>query len=184
MTLDIVILPTYDVTTLAVADASTYDTDPPVVSNPTIEITVPNFDTESLVFTVEETNIFNSTDLGISTAGNEEPLPDGLYCFKYMVDPSATYYVEKTIFRVDQLQQKFDEAFMRLDMMECDGAIKKQSFINLNTIYFFIQGAIAAANNCATVEATKLYNKANSLLDYLNNANCGCSDATFSITYN
>lgn len=183
MTLDIVILPTYDVTTLAVADASTYDTDPPVVTNPVIEISVPSFSTETLVFTVEETNIFNSTDLGISTAGNEEPLPDGLYCFKYMVDPSATYYVEKTIFRVDQLQQKFDEAFMRLDMMECDRAIKKQAFVDLNSIYFFIQGAMAAANNCATVEATKLYNKANTMIDNFNSSNCGCTGSSFSITY-
>jgi len=183
MTLDIVILPTFDVETLAIVDASTYDDDPPVVTSPTIEITPPNFDTVSLTFTVESTNIFNSTDLGISVAGSEEPLPDGLYCFKYTVDPEETYYVEKTIFRVDQLQEKFDGAFMKLDMMECDGAIKKQSFVDLNSIYFFIEGAKAAANNCATVEAVKLYNKANSMLDQFITSNCGCTGSTFNIVY-
>jgi alanine-alpha-ketoisovalerate/valine-pyruvate aminotransferase len=40
--------------------------------------------------------------------------------------------------------------------MECDRAIKEQSFVTLNTIYLFIQGAIAAANNCATIEAKQL----------------------------
>lgn len=183
MVLDIVIIPTYDVETLAVVDASTYDTDPPVVVSPTITITPPNFDAVALTFVVESTNVFNSTDLGITTAGNEEPLPDGEYCIKYTVEPDETYYVEKTIFRVDQLQQKFDEAFMKLDMMECDGALKKQSFIDLNSIYFFIQGAMAAANNCATVSAVKLYNKADSMLDQFIASNCGCSGSTFTITY-
>ena len=178
MTLDIVILPTFDLETLAIADASVYDVDPVA---PTIEITPPNFDAVTLPFAIETTNIFNSTDLGITTTGNEEALPDGLYCFKY--NYSGTEYVEKTIMKVDQLQQKFDEAFMRLDMMECDGAIKKQSFIDLNSIYFFIQGAIAAANNCANIQSTKLYNKANSMLDYFVTSNCGCTGSVFTITY-
>jgi CRISPR/Cas system endoribonuclease Cas6 (RAMP superfamily) len=45
------------------------------------------------------------------------------------------------------LQEKF--AIHDIDMMECDRAIKEQSFVTLSTIYLFIQGAIAAANNCA-----------------------------------
>jgi hypothetical protein len=41
MILDILVIPTYNTLTLGIADASTYDTDPPVVSSPTIEITIP-----------------------------------------------------------------------------------------------------------------------------------------------
>ena len=41
--LDILVVPTYDVNTLGVADASVYPTNPPVVSAPSIEIDVPGF---------------------------------------------------------------------------------------------------------------------------------------------
>jgi hypothetical protein len=58
MILDILVIPTYNTLTLGIADASTYDTDPPVVSSPTIEITIPGFNTPvSLPFNVNDFNI-------------------------------------------------------------------------------------------------------------------------------
>jgi len=182
--LDIVIIPTYDTFTLAVVDASTYPSDPPVVTSPLLEVDVPGFDVVSnITFNVQGVTILNSTDLGITVAGEEQAIPDGIYCFKYTIDPAEDNYVEKTILRVDKLQQKFDEAFMTLDMMECDRAIKNQSKVTLNTIYFFIQGAIASANNCATVSSTKLYNRANEMLDNFSRSNCGCSNVDKLITF-
>jgi hypothetical protein len=94
---------------------------------------------------------------------------------KYTIAPAYENYVNKTIIRVDQLQEKFDNAFMKLDMMECDQAIKTQSKVDLNSIYFFIQGAIAAANNCAVDTANKLYAQANKMLNNFVKSNCGCS---------
>jgi hypothetical protein len=64
---------------------------------------------------------------------------------------------------------------MKLNMMECDGAIRKQSKETLSSIYFFIQWAIAAANNCAIVEANKLYKQADRMLTSFMKNNCGCS---------
>jgi hypothetical protein len=61
--LDILVVPTYNTLTLGVADASIYPTNPPVVSSPTIEITVPGFDVVSLPFNVNDFNIFNSLSL-------------------------------------------------------------------------------------------------------------------------
>ena len=182
--LDILVVPTYNVQTLGVADASIYPTDPPVVSSPTIDITVPAFGTVSLPFNVNDFNIFNSLSLGISTIGSPLlPLPDGVYYLKYTVAPAYLNFVEKTIIRVDQLQEKFDAAFMKLDMMECDRAIKTHQKVNLNTIYFFIQGAIAAANNCAVAEANKLYNQANMMLDNFIKNNCGCSGNNYVLNF-
>ena len=181
--LNILVLPTYDTHTMAVVDISTYD-DYLTVTNATLEIEVPGFSTVfDTAFVIQETNIYNSTDLGITTAGNEQPIPDGIYCFKYTIDDPLVNYVEKSIVRVDKLQERFDEAFMQLDMMECDRAIKTQSMVNLNTIYFFIQGAIAAANNCATVESTKLYIQAYRMLDSFINSNCGCSGTNYVINF-
>jgi hypothetical protein len=76
--------------------------------------------------------------------------------------------------RTELIQEKFDGAFMKLDMMECDLAIKKQQKVNLNSIYYFIQGAIAAANNCAVATSNKLYNQANIMLNSFINNKCNC----------
>jgi hypothetical protein len=173
LNLNILVVPTYNLNTLCVVDASTYP-DVDDVTSPTIEITPPGFNLVVLPFNINSFNIFTTTNLGICD-DCVHPLPDGIYYLKYSIAPAYENYVEKTILRVDKLQEKFDEAFMKLDMMECDRAIKQQSKVELNSIYFFIQGAIAAANNCATVEAIKLYNQADKLLNYFIKNNCGCT---------
>ena len=76
--LDILVVPTYNTYTLGIADASIYPNNPPAVSAPTIEITVPGFDVVSLPFLVNDFNIFNSLSLGLTTFGQSLlPLPDG-----------------------------------------------------------------------------------------------------------
>lgn len=171
--LDILVVPTYNSKTLAVNDISVYPTTP---SAPSIEITVPGFGETNIPFNPGEINVFNSTSLGLTSLNDDLlPLPDGVYFLKYSITPAYKNFVQKSIMRVDQLQEKFDNAFMKLDMMECDRAIKTQQKVDLNTIYFFIQGAIAAANNCAIDEANKLYNQANKMLTNFMNSGCYCS---------
>jgi hypothetical protein len=77
--------------------------------------------------------------------------------------------------RTEKIQEKFDNAFMKLDMMECDSAIRTQSKVVLNSIWYLIQGSIAAANNCAIDTANKLYTQANQQLDYFIANQCGCT---------
>lgn len=161
--LDFLLTPTYSTKTIGIRDISTYPTDPAEVDAPSLEVSIPGFDTITIPFVPEDLNILNSTILGITDEG-EDPLPDGVYVFRYSVTPASIYFVEKTIMRVDKLQEKFDDAFMRLDMMDGNSKLKKQQKISLDTIYYFIQGAIAAANNCATTEAVRLYQKADKLL--------------------
>lgn len=176
LNLDILVVPTYNTLTIGIADASTYPTDPPVVTAPTIEIDVPSLGVVILPFVVNEFNIFNSASLGLTVIGEPLiPLPDGIYNFKYTVAPAYLNFVEKSIMRIDRIQEKFDEAFMKLDMMECDMAIKTQQKVDLNTVYFFIQGSLAAANNCAIIEANRLYTQANNMLNNFIRNNCYCS---------
>ena len=173
--LDFLVVPTYNTFTLGIADASTYPPAPPV-SAPTIELEVPGFGLVSLPFSINDFNIYTSTSLGITPVGDPQvPLPDGVYYIKYSVAPAYQNFVQKTIMRVDQLQEKFDSAFMKLDMMECDAAIRKQQMVDLNSIYYFIQGSIAAANNCAIDTANKLYNQANRMLNQFIANKCNCS---------
>ena len=173
--LDFLVIPTYDVMTLAITDASTYPVAPPV-TNPTIEITVPGFDKVVLPFVPNTINTFNSETLQLTTPGDDLlPLPDGVYFIKYSVTPAYENFVDKSIMRVDQLLEGFDEAFMTLDMMQCDQAIKTQQKVDLTSINFFIQGSIAAANNCAVDQSTKLYNQASRMLINFMKNGCQCS---------
>lgn len=173
--LNFVVVPTYNTLTLGVADASTYPASPPV-SAPTIQIDVPGFGVVTLPFNINDFNIYTSTNLGINDiSGGMLPLPDGVYTITYSVAPAYENYVTKSIMRVDQLQETFDNAFMKLDMMECDLAIKKQQKVTLDSIYYFIQGSIAAANNCALDTANKLYNQASNMLNNFIKNNCNCS---------
>jgi hypothetical protein len=182
--LDILVINTFNTLTLGIADISTYPTDPPSVSSPTIEITVPGFDVVSLPFVPLDFNVFNSTTLGLTPVGSDTlPLPDGVYFLRYSVAPSYLNYVEKNIMRVEQIQEKFDSAFMKLDMMECDSAIRTQAKVQLNSIWYMIQGSIAAANNCAIDTANKLYVQANTMLDNFIRNNCGCSGNNYIVNF-
>jgi hypothetical protein len=181
--LDILVLPTYNTTTLGIADASVYPDSPPIVSSPTIEIDIPTLGKIYLPFVYDDFNIFTSVTLGITELGDIQPLPDGVYYLKYSIAPAYENYVEKSFMRVEKLQEKFDGAFMKLDMMECDQLIKRQAKVDLNTIYLYIQGAIAAANNCAVTQATKLYIHADKMLDKFISANCGCSGNNYPLNY-
>ena len=51
--LDILVINTYSTLTLGIADISTYPTEPPNVTSPTIEITMPGFDPVAIPFTVQ-----------------------------------------------------------------------------------------------------------------------------------
>ena len=176
MTLDFLVINTYDTKTLGIADTSLYDSYPPVVVSPTMAITVPGFISPVLIpFVPDEFNVYNSVTLGLSTYPNLTPLPDGVYYMVYTVDPALTYRVEKNIMRTALIQEKFDGAFMKLDMMECDSAIRTQAKVVLSSINFMIQGSIAAANNCAIDTANKLYIQANRQLDYFIANQCGCT---------
>ena len=184
MTLDILVVPTYNTLTLGVADASTYDTDPPVVTSPTLEVTMPGFAPVFVPFNVNDFNILNSASLGLSAVGDPLiALPDGIYTLTYSVAPAYLNYVTKTIIRVEQLQEKFDNAFMKLDMMECDLAIKTQAKVDLNSVYYMIQGSIAAANNCAVDTSNKLYVQADRMLNNFIKTNCGCSGNNYIINF-
>lgn len=171
--LDFLVINTFNTTTLGVADTSVYTI---TTVAPTIEIVIPTINTVSLPFTPNDFNIFNSTSLGITAVGATlTPLPDGVYFIKYTISPALTYHVEHNIMRTNKIQEKFDNAFMKLDMMECDGSIRTQSKVTLNSIYYLIQGSIAAANTSAIVTANKLYKQADMMLNNFIKSNCGCS---------
>ena len=201
--LDIFIIPAYNVKNLIVADSSVYDAfqpGPPNIFDRYLTITPPGFNavtfsiqTPARVPSIANPPIFNAesfqkyTSVELLETSTAQALPDGIYSFEYAVEYGAPGdinnltrdCIQRSFMRVDQIQEKFDNAFMQLDMMECDRAIKEQSKAHLMSIYFFIQGSITAANNCAVIQSQKLYNQANLMLDRFLNNNCGCSGAIY-----
>ena len=173
--LDLLLIENYSTFALSLADISVYPSNYTPVS-PTLQITGAGFPPVTAVFVPNSLNTYNSETLGLTEAGQElMPLSDGLYQLKYTINPATQNFVEKTIFRVYQIMEKLDTAFMKLDIMECDGPVRRQKKEELDTINYFIQGAIAAANKCANKKATKLYQKANSMLDNFITNKCNCN---------
>jgi len=170
--LNLFVLQTRSVQTIAIADGSTYSDS---VTEPTIKITPPGKDPVTLPFTPTAYNVFNSSNLGLSVPFQEDNLPDGIYTLLYSFAPAHLNFIEKSFMRIDRLQEKFDSAFMTLDMMECDMTIKAQSKKELDTIYYLIQGSVAAANNCDILVAKKLYKQADKMLDKFVRGGCGCN---------
>ncbi len=187
-TLNFLVINTYSTLTLGVADTSTYDSGPVgpgmIIALPSGIKTLSGNTTVTVPFTPNDYNVFNSATLQLSAVGADLiSLPDGIYGLTYYITGPVVASVSKSIMRTDKIQEKFDSAFMKLDMMECDMAIKTQQKVTLSSIYFLIQGSIAAANNSATTQAAKLYQQANMMLDNFIKNNCGCSGNNYIVNF-
>lgn len=171
--LDLLYLDSHSVENLIIADISKYPTGY-TISTPTIEITVPSFETISIPFTAQGIQIYNSDALGL-TSGDCDivPLPDGIYKIKYSIYPAYKYYVNKSFLRIERLLEKFDKVYVKLDMLQCDLATKYADRKQLNLIWEYIQGAIASANNCAEKQAMELYDRAYKAIDKFTK-DCSC----------
>lgn len=171
--LDINILDTHSLSSIAVVDVSSYPPDW-TNTNPSIQITPPGFTPITLAFTPSSIQIYKSSTLGIVCDWCDElELPDGLWKFKYSIYPSNSLYIEKTFPRVDRLQSKFDEAYISLDITECNERIKKEDKLFLSNIEDYIAGAIAAGNRCVEKAFLTYYSKATEMLNqFINRKSC------------
>ena len=176
--LDLLLMDTYSPKTIAIGDSSVYPSGWNV-STPTIQITPPGYGTVTMPFVNGGIQVYNAFSLGLVI--NDAPecelgnLPDGVYTFKYSIAPAYTYNVTKQFLRTIQLQSDLDAAFLKLEMMECDGKLKRQKKMIIDDIEYYMAGAIACSNKCALKKATELYNKARKMLDnFIDNLDCNC----------
>lgn len=165
--LDIIDLDTHDSKTFAILDKSIYPTGFTPI-NPTAEVTVPGFAPKQITFTPSSIQLYTSNTLEITCDDCElSILPDGIYHVKYTMTPAYTYSVEKSFLRTNMIYAHLDTLFLKLDFMQCNDAIKEEDKKFLDSVEFFIEGAIAAAHNCLEKLAMQLYNSANQMLkDY------------------
>lgn len=163
--LDVIVMDLHSPLLLGLGDMSNYPVNWNIVS-PTLEITSPGYDKKSIAFTPKALQVLNSEHLGITCEGEcNAKLPDGIYQIRYSIYPAYKYYVDKTFLRVEKLYEKFDSYFLSLELT-CKNASSTQRK-QLEEVELYIQGAIAAANNCATNLALELYQKADKILNSL-----------------
>lgn len=171
-TLDINIQPTHNIKTIAVADASVYETNF-IITSPTLEITPPGSPKISIPYIARSVNIFNSNNLGITNCTNEDllsPLPDGIYKIKYTIQPALSNYVEKSFFRVDSIKCRYMKAQLGVDFKYagCHTGSEK----TLQRVRMLIDGVVASANQCDEVSAMQKYRQASKLLNGFKNCDC------------
>lgn len=174
--LNLLILDTHNLTTMAVADASVYPVGFTIVS-PTLEIIPPSFPIVTKVFSANNLNLFNSNDVGITCIDPSSPcevcnLPDGYWQLKYSIAPAQNNYVQIGFIRTQLLQQKLGEAFLSLDLNQCDETVKDQDMRKIDEINYYLQSSIAAGNKCNPKLALDLYHIADRMLNELLNSKC------------
>lgn len=162
--LDLNFFDTHDLKTLGVVDTSRYPSNFTII-NPTIEITPPSFEKKNITFHTNAFNIYNSNTLSLTCGACDlADLPDGIWYIRYSISPAATNFVERSFIRMDKLKSRLEEIFLCTDITECDGNVKWEKLNSIDQIEVFINGAIAAANQCNNILAIKLYNVADKMI--------------------
>lgn len=178
--LDFTIVDSHNPLTLGVMDTSFYP-EGFTVANPTYEITPPSFPKATVVYPLNELIFLNSNTLNITCAPSLDylvSLPDGIWTIRQSISPAITYNDEKTFIRTTLIEQKFGKAFLKTDMIECNQDVKIEQMKVLDEVYFYIQAAISAANQCNNLLAMKLYSNANSMLDNFIKTRCRGTENT------
>jgi len=165
--LDFVVVDTHNTLTLGIADTSFYPSNF-AVTNPTLEITPPSFMKATVAYTAGAMTVFNSNTLNITCVSEVSQLidlPDGIWTVKQTIAPPITFNIERTFIRTTKLEQKFGRAFLKTDLVQCNQDVKTEQMKVLDEVWFYIQAAIAAANQCNNLLAMNLYKLANTMID-------------------
>lgn len=174
--LDLDIITTHNPKTLGVVDISLYDVGQNI-SAPTLEVTPPGFNKVAFPFEPGKVNIINSNNVKLTSTLNASELvnlPDGIWIFRYSIQPALKNFVQRKYFRTDNIQYKFYQIFLSVDS-ECNdndycltSKSKKDQEKKLMDIKLMINGSIAAANRGDDSIAMQMYKRADSLIDRFN----------------
>lgn len=178
--LDFTVIDTHNPLTIAIADTSFYPTNFNIV-NPTLEVTPPGFPELTTLFSPKSITTFNSNSLNITCVTDISMLanlPDGIWTVKLTISPPIQWFVERSFIRTEQIQQKLGKAFLKTDITQCNLDVRNEQMKVIDEISFYIQAAIAAANQCNNILAMNLYRTANTMLDNFLGGRCKGSNQT------
>lgn len=159
--------------TLRVTDASSYPVGYPI-ANPILEVTHPGADCPVIFTDIDQgfNKILNATNLHIMGSDSEQlvALPDGVYKFKYSINPNANMFVEFYWFRTCRIMSLYRKKVQDLIKKKCD-LVRTDYVARMNDLLeveFEIQAAkIMAEDRNDFKKASELYNSANTKLGKL-----------------
>lgn len=167
------VLQTNNCKTLSVVDTSIYNTTPEGL---VMQVVLPDREeVKELSFTRNSVNLLNSNTLGYSNVPDADDLidlPDGAYTIKISACPYEDFWFEKDIYRICQLECKYNKAVLELDLNSCQNCYDKHKVDKLKEAWLFIQGVKANTENGNIDAATSCYETANKILEKLLNCDC------------
>ncbi len=169
------ILNTNSCKTLGIYDLSYYNPSQ-TISNRTLQIITPYDDTPvELDYYHNALTVFNSNTLNITNVNDLSfltELPDGLYTAKMSICPEDKFFFEKSWYRTCILQCKYDKAFLKLSVQDCQACFSPQKLESLKRAKIYMMSAKVQADNCNFKEADKMYKASSKLLDKINDCDC------------
>lgn len=170
------LLPDNDCKTLSIVDTSFYSQNQ-TIANATLQVITPFDDTPvELDYYKNAVTILNSNSLKITNVNdldNLVNLPDGLYTAKISICPENQYWYEKSWYRTCQLQCKYDQAFLQLNIQSCEACFSPDKLERLERARMYMYGCLVNTKNCNQREAKKLYSAADKILSNLLDC-CSC----------
>ena len=168
--LSFIIAETNDCKNLAIADISTYNA-AQGFSNATIQIVSP-FSKKPVELDYKQNGVtfFNSNNLKITNVQRFEDLqalPDGVYTGKISICPEDQFWFERTWYRTCQLQCKYEQALLSLNISECENCYNPEKLKILKRVKLYIEGIKANTEINNIKEANNLYKASTKLLDKL-----------------
>lgn len=157
-------------------DSSIYN-DSISISNALLEVTPPGYDCPVVLNTSKNFNILlNSSNLKMIQSNSgviTSNLPDGIYHYKYSVDPNVRMFVEYDVLRTCKIMSKYRDAIRKIFDRRATYTfdIFKQKLESLLYISQLIEAAkvMILDENGNNKNAIELYNEANVLLKDYNN---------------
>ena len=170
--LSFIVLNTNSCLTLGLADTSTYSA-AQGFNGATLQIVTPFSPIPvELNYNQNAVTLLNSNNLNITNVSDTAflaELPDGIYTAKISICPYDQFWFEDTWFRTCQLECKYDQALLQLNISECENCYNPEKLKVLNRVFLYIQGIKANTKIDNYREAQKLYGASSKLLDKLIN---------------
>lgn len=165
-----------------VSDMSTYiESDDFPVENGLLEVTPPGYSCPVILSAAKNFDIvLNVSNLGIAqnySSTMTMTLPDGIYHYRYSIDPNISIYVEKDVMRTCKLSAKYREAIRQLfnDRVSLGKELFNKKVRDLYFIFQLIQASVYMLEDGSTDknQSLALYNEAYTLLkDYNDCISC------------
>ena len=169
--LSFTVIDTHSLKTLGIADTSMYSS-AQGFNGATLQVITP-FNPNKIVelnYFQNGVTILNSNTLQITNVNRLEDLadlPDGIYTAKISICPYEQFWFEDTWFRIDALQCQYNQALLKLNVVNCENCYNPEKLKILNRVRLYIESIKANTQIDNYKEAQKLYSASKKLLEKL-----------------